>query len=646
MPGWFDQQGMQIDPLAWQRGGTPLSADTGFLPAGATSGGLLPVGGASVGAPSAGFQPAGGSGGGGPRGDANWIQFTNELAGYGGPGGAFDASQGRTGASQAAGAARGNLQPLVDQYNQRYGTQARVVNGDKIDFGQGAQDVVRDAGNGQSGFWLQEGGGGAPSGGGGGSYAGGGGGGGQPQFSNQGFGGFGGGGGQRFDGGGGWAPGGGPGMPTAPTVTNLQAPDAFNHPGLGSLGRFQGPGDVPGMERLSYNAMQAPDSQQAQQVGTPQQLSYNQLQAPQQFQGNRQADPGALTSQGLATPGAFQAERYQGLSPEEFAADPGRKFREQQALGAQANTIAHSGALRTGNALQAQGQLASDLASQEYSAADARARQTNAQNNQTSLGAYNTNAQTGLAYNQNANQNALQFGQQNIANRFNANEANYGRGAQEAQQGFENQFNVNNANNSNALGFGQANISNQQNAAQLNNQANLAFGGQNFQQGFTTNQANNQGQNAAAQQNNANALAAQGQQFGQSLGGFQANLGAQQQGFQQALGTHAQNAQTGLAYGAQNQQNALANYQAQTNAALGLGNLNLGYTQAANQFALGNRNVDLGYTQAGNQFALGQGNLDLTRQFGTYDRNYQSQVTDPWNQQFQLASLGRPAATR
>jgi hypothetical protein len=89
-------------------------------------------------------------------GSANWIEFTNQLGGYTGPGGAFDASAGRTGASSAATAARGNLQGIVDQYNSKYGAQAKVVSGDRIDFGDGAGpvDVLRDAGGGQSGFWL------------------------------------------------------------------------------------------------------------------------------------------------------------------------------------------------------------------------------------------------------------------------------------------------------------------------------------------------------------------------------------------------------------------------------------------------------------------------------------------------------------
>lgn len=84
----------------------------------------------------------------------NWIAFTNQLAGYTGEGGAFDASAGRSGASQAATAARGNLQPLVDQFNAQYGTHAVVVSGDRVDFGdgRGPQDVIRDVGNGQGAF--------------------------------------------------------------------------------------------------------------------------------------------------------------------------------------------------------------------------------------------------------------------------------------------------------------------------------------------------------------------------------------------------------------------------------------------------------------------------------------------------------------
>ena len=417
-------------------------------------------------------------------------------------------------------------------------------------------------------------------------------------------------------------------MPTAPAVTDLQAPAPFSY-APSTLGQFAAPSSTPTPERLSYQNATAPQSLTAQQVGQPASLSYTAMQTPTAFAGSRQADPRALSYENLATPAGYQAEKYQGLSAEQLAADPSYQFRFKQGQGAAENILAHSGALRTGNAAKALTDYGQQAASQEYAAADQRARSTNQMNNATSLGAYQTNAQTGLAYNQNANQNAMQFGQQNIQNQQQANEQNYGRAANEAQQGFQNAFATNQANNAGQLQAGQANISNQLNATQANNAANLGFGAQNFNQGFAVNQANNQGQQAATQANNANALAAQGQQFGQALGGYQANQVAQNQGYNQALGAYGQNAQTGLAYGSQNQQNQLANYQAQTNAALGLGNLNLGFQNSAQNYALGQGG--LGVQQG--QLGLQQGEQDF----------YQNTLT-PWNQNYQIASLGNPGA--
>ena len=475
--------------------------------------------------------------------DKGWLDWINSAYGQ-------SASRGTGFADLPQGV---SLEQAIGRYNQETGAGAKYIggpSGDRVDFGQGVTDALTAGGQLWSDYGAMSGqprqGASAPSGGGGG---------GAPGIIRGGMTQM------RTEGGGNTS---GVAMPTAPTAQDLKAPDPFSY-APSNLGQFQAPSQTPTPERLSYNAMAAPTA----------------------FQGTRQDAPAALNYQNLATPEGYTPEKYTGLTAEQFAADPGRKFRESQALGAQANILAHSGALRTGNALQAQGQLASDMASQEYGAAEQRARSTNQMNNATSLGAYQTNAQTGLAYNQNANQNAMQFGQQNIQNANQANEQNYGRASNEAQQGFQNAFGVN--------------------------------------------QANNAGQQAATQGNNANALAAQGQQFGQAATGYGLNQQAQQQGYNQALGAYGQNAQTQLAYGSNNQQNALANYQAQTNAALGLGNLNLGYQNSANSFNLGQQGIGLqAQGQAFNQ--AGQ----------TYDRNYQANVTDPWQQQYQLATLGQP----
>ncbi len=516
------------------------------------------------------------------------------------------------------------FQDVLKRYSQETGNQATYQggpSGDRVDFGQGTVDARTSNGLLQSNVPGGGGGGSAPTEGGSGPF---------PWQSGGSTPGYGGGGGPSL---------GTMGMPTAPTATDLKAPDPFTYQ-PNQQGAFTAPGAVP-----AYNPMQAPQSQQAQQVGqqtlsAPERLSYNPMQTPQAFSGDRQQTPAALNYQNLSTPDNFQYQEYKGPTAAELQQDPSYQFRNKASLDALENSAATKGVLRTGNTALGLIGKAGENASQEYQNVYNRGLATNQANNQGRLGAAQFDAQTGLAYNQNANQNALQFGQQNIQNAFNANEANYGRSATEAQQGFSNQFNVNQANNqgqnaatqannTNALNVGQANISNALNATQANNAANLAYGGQNFQQGFATNQANNQG-----------ALAAQNQQFGQAATGYGLNQSAQNQQYQQALGAYGLNAQTGLQYGSQNQQNQLANYQAQTNAALGLGNLNLGYQNSANSYNLGLGNLGLGY-----------GNLDLARTgqdfnqgLATYDRNYQANVTDPWNQQFQLANLGNPGA--
>jgi hypothetical protein len=623
MPDAFDQvfSELGIDPSGWQAG--PVAQTTGEQ------------------APPGPSMPG-----------ASWLDWINQAYGP-------SASRGSGFADLPQGTSLGDV---VSRFNADTGGQARYLagpSGDRVDFGtgRGVEDVLTSGGQlwqandprGNNPVGEPQGRGGTLSG---------------DVISRQvpaGWGGTG---------------GGSPGsmaMPNAPTAATLEAPAPFSYP-TSSLGAFQGPAayqapspfqspsGVPTPQQATYNPMSAPAALTYANLANPEQVAYQAAATPTAFAGSRQADPAALNYTNLATPAGYQAERYQGLSAAEFAADPGRQFREQRALDAQANISAHMGALRTGNALQAQGQLASDLASQEYGAADARTRATNQMNNATSLGAYQTNAQTGLAYNQNANQNALNFGQQNIANTQQANAENYGRASNEAQQGFANQFAVNQANNAGALNAAQANNAANFNVGQANNAGNLAFGNQNFQNQFATNQANNQGQFQTTQANNANALAAQGQQYGQAantwgmnqqagqsaqnqnfqqaLAGYGANLGAQNQGYQQALGTYGQNAQTGLAYGTQNQQNQLANYQAQVNASLGLGNLNLGYTQAANNYALG---------QGG--LGIQQGNLNLAQQgqqfnqgLQTWQQNYQQNVLDPWNMNYQLASLGNPGA--
>lgn len=333
-------------------------------------------------------------------------------------------------------------------------------------------------------------------------------------------------------------------LPDAPQMQNLAAPTPF------SYGQ-----NVPGMERASYTDT----------IPTP-------------FAGGRQSAPAALNYQQLGTPDNFQYEKYAGPSAADMQADPSYQFRLKQGQDALENSAASKGVLRTGNTAKALIDYGQGAASQEFSNIFNRGLQTNQANNAGRLGAAQTNAQTGLAYNQNANSNALNFGQANIANAQNTEATNYGRSANEAQQWTANSMAANGANNAGHL--------------------------------------------ATTQANNQNALAAQNQGYNQALGSFQANTGNQ------------------LAFGQANNQNTLANYQAQTNAALGLGNLNLGFQNSANNYALGQGGLGV---QQGQLALQGQGQ-QFNQGLQTYDRNYQATVTDPWNQNFQLASLGNPGA--
>jgi hypothetical protein len=455
--------------------------------------------------------------GGGDKGWLDWINATYGQSKARGTGFA-DLPQGT------------NLSQVIDRYNQETGANAKFLGGpsnDRVDFGQGATDALTAGGQ----LWSDYGAMSGPARNGA-SIAGGG------QMSNN-TGGYGGSGSSSTT-----TRGGGPPvvMPTAPGVQTLDAPTPFSYQGLGSLGSFQGPAAAAAPERLSYTAMATPTA----------------------FHGDRQATPGTLNAQNV------DATKYEGLSAEDLAKDPSYQFRLKTQQDAFENSAASKGVLRTGNSARGIMDLSGQLASQEYAAADARARATNQMNNQT-----------GLAFNQNANQNTLNFGNANIQNAFNANQANYGRASAEDQQGFANQFAVN--------------------------------------------QANNQGQNAATQANNTNAQQAQAQQFGQALGGYQANLAGQQQGYNQAAGTYGMNAQNALAYNQNANQNALANYAAQTNAALGLGNLNLGYQNSANSYNLGQGS--LGLQQQGQNFNQG---LALNQ--------------NAWNQNMGLANLGNPGA--
>lgn len=458
---------------------------------------------------------------------------------------------------------------------------------------------------------------------------------------------------------------------------------------------------TPGFQAQSWNPYQQAAPYQAQAIQQPGEVSAQTIQRPDAVNAPAIQNPAAVTPQTIQRPDAVQAQAIQGPAAlqalqnqapeafraptaEELAQDPSYQFRFQQGQEALQNVLAHSGALRTGNAAKALQDYGQQAASQEYGnifnrkLQAAQTNQANALNttqaNQANLAqAYGlTNQYQQAAQAQNA-ANALNAGQfnvsatqqaqaQNAANALNAGQFNVS--AQQAAQAQNaanalnaGQFNVSAAqqaqaqNAANALNAGQFNAStnlqtqlaNQANAAnayglnaqtglaanQANNQgqfnaitANNALGQQGWQNQFAANQANNQGQAAATQANNAAALAAQGQQYGQAANTYGMNVG---NAFNQNQANFS---------------NALAGWQANAQNALGLGQLGLGYQQAANQYALGQGNLALGQGQLG----LSASNQAFNQGLAQDQWRYQQQVTDPWNQQFALAQLGNPGA--
>lgn len=185
-------------------------------------------------------------------------------------------------------------------------------------------------------------------------------------------------------------------------------------------------------------------------------------------------------------------------------------------------------------------------------------------------------------------------------------------------------------------------------------------------QGNITNTANTVGQNNAA---NAQAYglsnqfkqAAETTNAGNSLAAWQAYQGMRQNADQFNASRTDTAAQNNFAnkFSVQNANNAnsLAAFQANTNAKLGYGNLDLGYTQAGNAFslgqgqlALGNKSADqnydlglkgnaLGYYSAGNSAANAAGQLGLG--WANYGLNADQQQ---FNQGYSLADMGLRAS--
>ncbi len=179
------------------------------------------------------------------------------------------------------------------------------------------------------------------------------------------------------------------------------------------------------------------------------------------------------------------------------------------------------------------------------------------------------------------------------------------------------------------------------------NQANNAAAAQAY--GLTTGaqlgayQANTANQLTAQQANAQYGLAAQQANAANQISAYNAYqpLATQVQLANEAnrAGAAQQNFANQFTVGQTNESNRLGAYQANVNAALGLGNLNLGYTQAANNYDLGQGQLGLGY---GN-LALNQQGQQFNQGLSTWQAN-QGANQQAWQNQFSLAQLGQNSA--
>lgn len=357
------------------------------------------------------------------------------------------------------------------------------------------------------------------------------------------------------------------------------------------------------------------------------------------------------------TPGSFTATTAQDLQ-----ADPGYQFRQDQQRKALEQTAAGRGTLNSTGTQKAVADYAGQLASQEFANVDARrradfnTREANlADAYKTNLGAsltaqqgtfgnelakYGANTNTALQEQATRYNQGLGAAQFNEANRLNAYNATEPLKLQAQAQQFGQDFNTaqfNEANRANAYNTNEANR--QAIQAQQYGQAANTYG-MNYQNAFNNNQAN---YTNALNTFNAN-QGAQNQAYNQALSQAQFNannaLTAQQQAWQQQYTPWAANASNQLAAGQTNAQlagqtNALnagqeqARYQADWNA----------YQNAVQQAQFAST-MGLNYGQLG----LQANNQAFNQGLQTYNTNYQTQVADPWNRNFQTAQLGANAA--
>lgn len=341
----------------------------------------------------------------------------------------------------------------------------------------------------------------------------------------------------------------------------------FNPTGLGQLATLASP------QQVNPGTINAPDAP-----------VYNQLTAGQAT-GGASVIPSQYQAQFASASPAVQAQmlktfaEYKPVTESELTQDPSYKFRVSQANESALNNAAARGTFFGGNTLSDLSKLGSDLASQEYAAADARKFRN-----------YSTAADDAFRVGSTNAGNALS------ADTFNAGQANQIALANAAAANQAGQFNAGQTQNANLFNSGQATQNNQFNVGQSNSAQSQNAGNALQAYGiYAPLSTSVQGQNIgnlmnAAQQNNA-----------ANLGYANYGLGAQQQNYAQQLGVFGAN---------QDALNAafnryLGGYNAGTNAALGYGNLNLGY----NNFGLNSQN------QAWNQWYTPQRDQIKDQQF-------------------------------
>jgi hypothetical protein len=441
------------------------------------------------------------------------------------------------------------------------------------------------------------------------------------------------------------------------------------------------PAPAPFTGNTNYNptGINAPSPLQAQQVSpqsvaqpgqvTPQPISVGNINAPaplqagtinaqgmaapgsitpQMIQGTSVSAPSALNAQTLANPAGFQ-----GVSKADLEADPGYQYRLQQAQDAITNSAAAQGIARGSNAWKALMQQASDMASQQYQQTYANkfgewqaginnTLNTTAANNAALAQAYGLTNQFG----QNAalaNQaNALNVGQFNAGQAYNAQAQNIANQMQAGQFNAGLNYNQQAQNIANALQAGQFNAGMNYNT-QAQNIANQMQAGQfNSSQNYNAQLANIMNTLGVNQFNAQQILQAQLANQGANLqaGQFNAGMDYNTQALNEAnrfAASQANNANALNAYNASHNA-ALGTYQANVQNALGLGQLGLGYQQAANAYGLGLGQLGLGYAN----FGLNQQGQNYNQGLSTFNANQGAQQ-QLFNNNYSLAQLGLAA---